>query len=463
MKIRLFSTSISSLFPILFLISCKKLIDAEPPRNQVITTQVFSDSTNADAAILGMYIQLMGTPFSFTFFNGGITTYTGLMSDELYSTKGNSQENEFYQNSISPDNSIVAESWKNAYTIIYQANANIEALSESKNLKQATKDILLGEAKLVRALVYFNLVNLFGKVPLILTTDYRVNMTTGRTAVDSIYKAIIEDLSDSEKLLPDIRTTTGKTRPTKHAALALLARVYLFNGDWARAEEASNKIITSGLYSLNPDLDKIFGTGNTEAIWQLPPVQPGGFETTEGMQFVPFSPNALPNYPVSTNLIQCFEPGDLRKSKWLAFNTVNSQSYYYPYKYKLNYSGSSSPKEHYMMFRVAEQFLIRAEARAHQNKTAEALADLNVIRVRAGLAQLVISDQNYLLDKIADERRVEFFCEWGHRWYDLKRSNKINNILGIAKSPNWQETDALLPIPFKETQLNPFLTQNPGY
>ena len=439
------------------------MIEVEPPKNQVITSQVFADSSNANAAVTGLYIRMMGTAFTFGFANGGITTFTGLYADELYATRNNPVENEFYANSISQENTVLAELWKNAYSIIYQANAVIEGLSASNTLTVTVKQKFTGEAKLVRAFVYFNLINLFGDVPYIAATDYTNNATLKRTTKEQIYNYIVADLQEAKDLLPASYMTNNKIRPNKYAALSLLARVYLYMGKWAEAEDISSQILNAGTYVLQTDLSKVFSIGNSEAIWQLPPVQPGGFETTEGMMFVPFSSTALPNYPISDHLLNAFEGNDNRKTKWLAQNTVNGQSYFYPFKYRLNYSGSTSPQEYYMLFRLAEQYLIRAEAKAQQNKIVEAVTDLNKIRVRAGLTDTTAASQLELLSIILHERQIELFCEWGHRWYDLKRFGKADEVLQQIKNPGWHSNDKLFPIPFREIQLNPSLTQNTGY
>lgn len=439
------------------------MIEVEPPKNQVITSQVFADSSNANAAVTGLYIRMMGTAFTFGFANGGITTYTGLYADELYSTKNNPVENEFYANSISQENTVLAELWKNAYAIIYQANAVIGGLSESSTLSTSVKQKFTGEAKLARAFVYFNLINLFGDVPYIISTDYTNSATLQRTAKEQIYNYLVSDLQEVKDLLPASYMTNNKVRPNKYAALSLLARVYLYMGKWAEAENISSQVLNAGTYVLQTDLAKVFSIGNSEAIWQLPPVQPGGFETTEGMMFVPFSSSALPNYPISNHLLNAFEANDNRKLKWGSSNTVNGVSYVFPSKYKLNYSGASSPQEYYMLFRLGEQYLIRAEAKAQQNKIGEALTDLNKIRGRAGLTDTTTATQSELLSIILHERQIELFCKWGHRWYDLKRFGKADEVLGFIKNPGWHSNDKLFPIPFREIQLNPSLIQNPGY
>ena len=115
-----------------------------------------------------------------------------------------------------------------------------------------------------------------------------------------------------------------------------------------------------------------------------------------------------------------------------------------------------------MVLRLAEQYLIRAEAKARQNNLAGAAEDLNMIRNRAGLANSAAADQESLLLAIAQERRVEPFTENGTRWLDLIRSGKATEVLGALKT-NWTANDTLYPIPLNELQKNTHLNQNAGY
>jgi len=118
------------------------------------------------------------------------------------------------------------------------------------------------------------------------------------------------------------------------------------------------------------------------------------------------------------------------------------------------------------VLRLAEQYLIRAEARAKQGKIADAIGDLDEIRGRAGIERLadinptIVKEE--LLGKILEERRMELFTEWGHRWLDLKRTDKATEILG-ENNPFWENTDVLYPIPSEERMKNPNLSQNNGY
>jgi hypothetical protein len=180
-----------------------------------------------------------------------------------------------------------------------------------------------------------------------------------------------------------------------------------------------------------------------------------------GYLVIPGSPDVVPNYTISNSLLNSFEPDDNRKVKWISSNLVDGQSYSFPYKYKQGIDASDRG-EYDMVLRLAEQYLIRAEARAEQGESDGALSDVNIIRNRAGLSGLINSDKDSMLVSITHERQCELFAEWGHRWMDLKRTGQIDAVLG-AEKPAWKNTSALLPIPLVELGKNPKLYQNPGY
>jgi hypothetical protein len=241
------------------------------------------------------------------------------------------------------------------------------------------------------------------------------------------------------------------------AATALLARVYLYTGQWAKAEQAANAVISSNTFSL-PTPDKVFLINNSEGIWQLAPVITN-YNTPEGYALVP---TTIPSYYLQNTLATAFEPGDLRYANWVKSVTYAGTTYYCPYKYKVK-SGATIA-EYYNVLRLAEQYLIRAEARNNQSNTTGAVSDLNVIRKRAGLAALSTGlSPDQCKAAIEQERRIELFCEWGHRWFDLKRTNRANAVLGAVK-PKWAPTAALYPIPVTEIQADPSIApQNDGY
>lgn len=448
---------------ILILYSCKKMLVVDPPRNQLVTSIVFSDSTNANSALLGIYISIMNLSTSFNIANGGVTAYTGLSSDELYPTGGLPEEDEFYTNNISvnPGNYINATFWQAAYQFIYQANACIEGLGSAHSLSVSLKNKLIAEAKFMRAYLYFNLINLFGDVPYVTSTDFHHNATLPRTSTTTIYTQIIEDLKSAESMLPEAGASSLRIRPNKIAATALLARIFLYLNKYNESEQAASVVINSSFYALEPSLNNVFLPKSKETIWQMMPVQPG-YNTPEGQLFIP-TPAGRPRYGVTGYLLNDFDTGDMRKLSWLKSKTVSSILYTYPFKYKLRFDGSATPSEYYVVLRLAEQYLIRAEARAKLNNLDGARMDLNMIRSRAGLANFAGNSQAEILAAIDHEKRIEFFCEEGHRWFDLIRHDKANLILSVIKAPNWQATDQLYPVPFAELQYNPFLVQNPGY
>jgi hypothetical protein len=162
-------------------------------------------------------------------------------------------------------------------------------------------------------------------------------------------------------------------------------------------------------------------------------------------------------------LLAAFEVNDKRRSNWIKSVIINGTEYHYPVKYREN-TIATPRKEHNIVLRLAEQHLIRAEARAHLDQLPGAIDDINLVRNRAQLNNLHPAlNASQCLAAIEQERRVEFFTEWGHRWLDLKRTNKATAVLAPVKNNNWQSTDQWYPIPFDEIRKNPNLQQNDGY
>ncbi len=435
--------------------SCNKFVTIGPPPNQVITSTVFTSDASAASAMVGLYSQIMNG----VLFNGNMSVYPGLSSDELYNTDPGASAESFTKNAILPDDATIEGIWTIGYNYIYQTNAMIEGLVNATGMSTDTKKQLQGEAHFMRAFCYFYLVNLFGDLPLETSTSYEANKSMSRTPSGKVYEQIINDLLNAQDSLSSDYVTDGRVRPNKWAATALLARVYLYEKNWVQAEQMASAVINAGLYSLSGDLHTVFLGSSEEAIWQLLPVQ-SGFNTGEGYTFIPSSSTVVPTYALTNDLFNSFEPGDLRKTDWLDSNSVNGMIYYYPYKYKVALSPNVT--EYNMVLRLGEQYLIRAEARAEQDNFAGAVADLNIIRKRAGLPDAAPANKTVLLLDIEHERQVELFCEWGHRWFDLKRTGREDAVLGAEKS-GWKPFAALYPIPEAEIQSNPALTQNSGY
>ncbi len=436
--------------------SCKKWIELEPSPVQIENEIVFADDQSATAASIGLYSQM--TQGSLIITNGGLSVYASLSADEIYNTASNTITDPFLNNNLLATNATVnANFWRSTYMNLYQTNSIIEGLTRSQTLTPSIKNQLLGEMKFVRAFYYFYLVNLFGDVPLVLTTYYKINATMPRTSTAVVYEQIISDLLEAKELMSVTYPSANRLRPNKYAAAALLARVYLFCQNWIHAEEQATNVINAGLYQLSPDPNNTFLSGSTEIIWQI---AKENNNTAEGVAFIPTSTTVKPTYAITNQLLNAFETNDTRKAKWMKANLISAQVYNYPFKYKTR---TATPlTENLVALRMAEQYLIRAEARAQQNNIDSAREDINRIRNRAGLPVVIASTPTAILTAIFKERQTELFCEWGHRWIDLKRTGMANIILAAAK-PGWQSFAALYPIPADEIDLNPFLLQNPGY
>lgn len=460
----------------LLLSSCKDFVTIKAPFDQVTTETVYKTDETASAAIRGIYSTMMVNGFA-SGSSYSVSLLAGRSSDEFTNFQGNELYKQFSNNDLLPDNANMRSGlWTDPYRIIYAANSVIENLGRSNNVSPTLKSQLTAEAKFIRAFCHFYLTNLFGDVPMILTTDYRVNSKAFASQQTLIYKQIISDLIDAKTQLSASYINTERIRANKWAAAALLARVYLYAGEWANADtEASEVISQSNEYTIaTSDLNNVFLKNSKEAILQFYVPENQNVNTNEGRLFILNSaPGTLSEVVLSEDLLQAFEPGDLRRTKWIGTFSAGTSSWHYPFKYKVK-SGNTPSSEYSMVLRLAEQYLIRAEARINQNKIADGIADLNVLRARAratptttvGNPLPVLPDHLNKADAlraVERERRIELFSEWGHRWLDLKRTNRADAILGLTKGSSWQSSDALYPIPASELINDHNLKQNPGY
>ncbi|WP_343746382.1 RagB/SusD family nutrient uptake outer membrane protein [Chitinophaga sp.] len=455
------------LLTLLLITSCNKFVEVPSPVNKITTQDLFKDDITATSAVTGIYSQISNSILNIA--NGAMTSLTGVASDELNYVNISSDITEFETNSITTNNSTNLTSfWLMTYRYIYQANTSIEGITASTGMSSKGKNQLLGECKVARSLLYFYLIQLYGDIPLITTTDFNANTTKGRNTVSEVYNFIINDLNEAKQLLTESYPTAGRLRPNLHTAEALLSRVYLYTGQWDKAETEANNIINSSQYRLVADLTKVFLSGSNEVIWQVS-ASLSGLNTREGAAFVSSNINTIPDYLISNSLLNGFEKDDPRKKAWIGAKNIGNQTYYYPYKYKLPFPSTSTATESYAMFRLAEQYLIRAEAKIRQGKTDAGIQDLNIIRGRArGNDPTILLDlpmgltQQQALSFILNERRIELMTEWGNRWLDLKRFHLCSTILKPIKA-GWQDTDTLFPIPLQAILENKNLTQNTGY
>lgn len=452
---------------LLILTSCEKLLEVPPPKARINSDAVFEDDITAQSAVRGIYVTMLDYDAFSSGTNTSVTALCGQSADELVDFPRYSPDAiQFDENDLRPENEYVRWLWTSMYKIIYQANAVLEGLETSQNVSTSVKAQLQGEALFIRAFTNFYLVNLFGKVPLVMGTDYEVNAKVTRTAIDVVYGQIEADLLAAQGLLKEAYPAIDDFRapervhPNKYAAHALLARVYLFRNEWAKAEVEATKVIErEDVYKLPENLDDVFLASSKEAIWQLKQ-SAEGYNTYEALYFVILY---TPPYNVlHDDLYNAFTGNDQRLSHWIGDFTTETGVVHYPFKYKeANYNAPLT--EYSVVMRLAEQFLIRAEARARQNNIDGAQEDLDEVRGRAGLNGTTAADMPSLLEAVEQERRLELFTEWGHRWLDLKRTSRATAVLSPLK-PEWNAEDVLYPIPQSELNKNPYLKeQNAGY
>ncbi|RAJ88066.1 putative outer membrane starch-binding protein [Chitinophaga dinghuensis] len=452
--------------------SCRKLVEIGAPVNQVGLDQSFSSDATASSAVLGIYNASSTRSLIFP-----MSELPGLSANELQNNISSPAYDEFRTNSITITNTLVANTlWYYTYGALSQANAMLAGITRSTGLSDAVKNQLTGEVKTWRALLFFQLVNYFGDVPMPLTDEPLINATLPRTPAAQVWQQIIKDLTAAREVLSDTYPSTMRVRINRQAANALLARAYLYTKDWQNAETASSAVINSGIYSLNTDLNTTFSNTSNEIIWQLFTLTGLSIYTTNtdanGGSYAAAT-GTVPGVTLTDTLYNSLEAGDLRKTNWVAPTVIGGTNYKVITKYKLRVvaAGTTTGNEYNVVLRLAEQYLIRAEARAQLANLPGAIADLDSIRKRAGLPFLDNnSTQPVLLLAVEKERKAELFGEWGHRWFDLKRTpglmggqTRADDVIGGMRPATWTSTDILYPIPDAQRVANPSLTQNPGY
>ncbi|MBB5440236.1 hypothetical protein HDC92_003936 [Pedobacter sp. AK017] len=462
---------------------CRNFITVEPPESLITQQNVFDDDITATGVLTGLYSKQAA-------FSSKVSLYTGLSADEfILRPNGDTRQFPYYTNNLQATASLKSgmEIWYDCYNYIFICNSAIEGLSSSTMVTPLVRQQLLGEAYFMRAFFYHLLVGLYGDVPLVTGTNPEVNRQLSRSLVADVFTLIISDLLKAQDLLSEqflngslkpYAGTAERTRPNKWAATALLARVYLYSGNFAGSEASATQIINKNSTFNLTSLNNVFRKNSAEAIWQIQPTGVGQ-NTVDGRVFnLKAEPKGISfEKPVQTSsfLLEAFETGDLRAvpGNWLdsiAFNN-GASIFWFPNKYKfgaydINITSPSAMMEYTMVMRLGEQYLIRAEARARLGDINGAKKDLDEIRNRAGLSKIAVTGQSEMLTAIFQERRVELFGEWTHRWFDMRRNGNIDAIMQIItelKGGSWESKDQLYPIPYEDILSNPKLVQNQGY
>jgi SusD family. len=455
---RKFTKLIYFLLPLgLLSTGCNKLLEVTP-KYIYTTEQIYANDQLADSVVLALYGK-------FANMQNSLSLMIGLSSDEIKPgiNSFNPGYTYMYNYNLNPFSGPTNDFWPACYTVIGISNAMIEGVMQSKGMTQAGKDELLGQAKFMRALNYYFLVNLYGDVPLVLSSNYQEERLKPRVAVSTVYTQIIQDLEEASKLLAD-NYPDQRVRANKWAALALLSRVYLFTKDWAKAEQAASQVIgQTQLFQLG-QLDNPTGTKPMDIFVKNNPEQILQLWNSLGASIGAISMGEYAGFAVTedeTGLLSAFEANDKRQENYVKFDETTAS--YQINKYRSTGEETMPNNEYTSVLRLSEQYLNRAEARLELGLPT-ALDDINILRKRAGLADLPSGlPKTQALQAIVQERRVELSFEWADRWFTLKRLGLADAVMSKAKPSTWKSFAQLYPVPTTEIQNNRQLTQNPGY
>ena len=443
----------------LFLASCENMIEVDNPTNQLGTPQVFEDTQTANAALTGLYASLRDRSVITGGSYIGIAPLLASYADDLdcyyYDQNG---VVDLSRNLQQETNSTIESIWETTYQQIYYANAIIYGTQHSKTLTDEDKNRLRGEAILLRSLLYYYLQELFGDIPYTAGTDYEYNRSLAKTSKEELLSKLVTDLKEAITYLSDDYHNPERIYPNRKVAELLLARIYLIQKEWTLAEQTAGDILQSPLYEFQNDIQEVFHKSGSHILWQLKPKNNG--DATSEATFYYFTGAAPNSYALTDDLVNTFTDDDLRKQFWMTPVSFNDEFWYRPDKYK-NLAGTNT-NEYSVVFRLAEVYFIMAESLIKQNRYDEALPYLNATRERAGLTALTsLSDDDFIAELLAEKRR-EFFTEFGHRFFDLKRLEQLNKLLDTK--PNWEDYKSVWPLPQNELLLNVNLyPQNTGY
>ncbi len=461
------------------LASCSDFVDIESPTT-VRQDSYFRNTSDFTAAVNGMYNGLRS-------YYSGFYLLAEIPSDNAQINGYTLAQGPLDQLNWLPSTGEIQNNWVNSYSVIARCNTILERI-EPFDMNPDLKKQYQGEARFTRALIYFNLVQLFGDVPLVLKSieSEEEAYTFLRVPVQDVYSQIKSDLLFAADNLPGKYDANNTGRVTSGAASALLGKVYVTNREFDAALPVLNRVTGSNLYKLLPDYEEVFSVGNKnneEIIFDVQYLGGAGFG--EGSNFsIGFAPAGSGTEitsggsPGSANsgtldLYNAFEEGDLRKKVAIAF-WPSPDSLYYTLKFKDKPIAANEGKNNWPVIRYPDVLLLLSEAQNETGDIAGALNSLNQVRARAGLPLLKDTGQEELRQAIQRERRVEL-CFEGHRWFDLLRTGTMLSTMRAYKEKylryggylvvNYDVADhrVLFPIPFREVSVNPELVQNPGY
>jgi starch-binding outer membrane protein, SusD/RagB family len=464
-------------------VSCKKAFLERAPISTVSVDVLYKTDKDFQDAVTGTYSALMVQYQNFWMF-GDLRS-----DDSKHEIPSNVNAFSMDNFTIGSDNSLLKDTWRNYYQVINRANTVLDRIKKADISVVKNKAQYIGEAKFLRALAYFDLIRIFGDVPMI-TTEVQIEEAykIGREKLDTIYdEVIIKDLLDAENNLPLKYGAADIGRATKGAAKSLLGKVYLTRKDFVKAEAKLQEVTTMGYALLSKFSDLFDYTKNehhSEYIFDIEYEEGMGLGSNFTNTFIPNSVQMAAYYKVSggrgesnsvgDSLFTLYTPQDTRKDitiaikgGWIDGNGVfvpllptTSQSY--TKKYLTPVATGNDSRANWKVIRYADVLLMYAEALNENGKTTEALVQLNKIRSRAGVPTYSNLSQSDTREKIYLERRLELAFE-GHRWFDLLRTGRA---LKVMQPYGMQPYMTVFPIPISQIQLindASIFPQNPGY
>jgi len=428
------------------LAGCDSILD-QSPTDRLPDDRAIANAEGARVALIGAYNALQATGY----YGRNLLLMGDLPTNDVDHTGTLTSFGLADANQLRADNDAVDLIWNAIYGGINRVNNILEKTPPLADLDDTEKNEILGEAHLLRALHYHNLVKLWGDVPIRLTpiTSVEEAADAVRSPVADVYAQINADLNEAGNLITNTEPTTQATVGAVHA---LRARVALYQGDYATAGAEADEVIDEG-FDLAPDYSDLFdpeGIATAEDIFKV--TFTAQQFNLEGFYYTAEAFGGRGEVSPAQDLFDAFEPGDARLA-WSITTTDDGAL-----------SGSKWPTtvgaEDIHVIRFAEVLLIKAEVQARDNELSGAVATYNRLRVRAGLAPHTlgteVTTQADVLAAIEHERRVELAME-GDRWPDLVRLGTAATVLRIP------EFQTLFPIPQVERDVAPGLTQNPGY
>lgn len=430
----------------------------QEPISGISPDAVIIDGESAETAVLGVYSGLQGGGM----YGQSLVTDPGVLSDEMTHSGSFPTIAEMDRNNVTSANVTTDNIWVQAYSVLYRSNnilENLEGEAEFSGLTDADRTRIIGEARFGRALALFQVANHYGDTPLAINTILAELETITRSPQSEVYAFVISEAQQAATELANAdfgSDLNDQSRATRWAAKALEARARLYSGDVSGAGTVANEIIESGEFALAADYTSLFGPGpfaNDEIIFSV------SFNANDqnGLAFQ-FLPAGRFEYAVGPQLLAAMTDIGGDRANVIALNEGDPLGRHYVNKYVDLNTGSDGV----IAFRLAEMYLIRAEANLTSSPIT-ALNDLNTLRMRAGLTeedgQLLTGSPS--LDDVLMERFVELSFE-GHRWFDLRRTGRLVSVMSQING-DFVENDQFLPVPQREIEQNPNLTQNPGY